>query len=250
MDMSKTWMMTIDRNPQRESIEEVKILQWILKHDVHKWIVAKETGTFGYKHWQIRMSNNLNFDQMKEAFPKAHIEEASDDYNYERKDGNYISSSDTREILACRNATLRPNQKRILEAVNTSGDRQIVCVHDAKGSSGKSFLARYLFETGRGFYVPPTITTPQGIVQHVCSGYRSEPIVIVDIPRSTRWNNNLYVALETIKDGLIYDARYRCTTRDIWGVKVLVFCNTKPNVSKLSEDRWVILDREGRALST
>lgn len=240
--------MTIDRNPERESIEEVKILQWILKHDVHDWIVAKETGTFGYHHWQIRMRTNLNFEQMKEAFPKAHIEQASDNYEYERKDGNFLCSEDTVERIANRYGNLRDNQRRIMDALDNTDDRGICAVYDPRGASGKTWLVRWLYERGSGFYVPPTCKSSQTIIQFVASGYRGEKYIVIDIPRSTRWNNDLYIAVETIKDGLVYDTRYHTTIRNIQGVKVLVMCNNKPNVSKLSQDRWVILDREGRPL--
>lgn len=244
-------MITKPRNKNRESIEEVKILQWIIKRDVHKWIVAKERGNFGYDHWQIRVQCNLNFDEMKAEWGEnAHIEEASDNYEYERKDGNFISSEDNARILSCRFGTLRPNQQRILDRVRAGNDRTISCVIDGKGNSGKSWLCRYCYERGIGFYVPPTVNTPQGIIQFVASGYRGQEIIIVDIPRSTRWNSNLYVALETIKDGLVFDARYSAKTRNIYGVMVLVLCNTKPNVGKMSADRWDLMDQEGRALST
>lgn len=248
--MSTTWMLVIDRNPERESIEEVKILQWILKNDIHDWIVAKETGTFGYHHWQIRMRTQYNFEQMKAYFPKAHIEEASDVYEYERKEGNYYTSKDTVDILRSRFAELRPNQRRILDNASTQNDREIDCVCDGRGCSGKTFLIRTLWERGQCFFVPPTISTPQGIIQHVASGYKGEKFILVDIPRSTKWNNALYVAIETIKDGLVYDTRYSAKTRNIYGVKVIIMCNTKPTLSKLSEDRWRLFDAEGRALST
>lgn len=249
--MTKNWMITKPRNKDRESIEEVKILQWILKHDVHKWIVAKERGTFGYDHWQIRIQTNLDFAQLKDEWGEnAHIEEASDNYEYERKECNFICSEDTPGILQCRYGTLRPNQNRILERIRSGGDRTITCIVDARGNSGKSHLCRMCYERGIGMYVPPTINTPQGIIQFVASGYRGEEIIFIDIPRSTRWNPNLYVAVETIKDGLVYDARYNSKTRNIYGVKVAVMCNTKPNVSKLSADRWDLIDQKGRALST
>lgn len=245
--MSQTWMMTIDRNPERESIEEVKILQWILKHDVHDWIVAKETGTFGYHHWQIRMRTNLNFDEMKQAFPKAHIEPGEDNYDYEKKDGNYIWSGDTIESLQCRFGELRENQKRIMDNLDTQGDREIDVVID-NGNTGKTWLARHLFHTSKGFYVPASIDTPQKIIQFICSGWRGERIIVIDIARSTRWNDGLYTAMEVIKDGMIYDTRYHTTMKDIHGVKVLVTCNHKPNTSKLSLDRWRLWGKTGRRL--
>lgn len=243
-------MMTIERHPERESIEEVKILQWIIKNDIHDWIVAKETGTFGYHHWQIRMRTQYNFEQMKAFFPKAHIEEASNEWTYERKDGDFYASTDTIEILRTRKGSLHQNQRRILNNLSNQNDREIDVIVDKRGNNGKSWLARYLFENRKAFYVPPTIHTAQSIIQHVASGYRFEGVIVVDIPRSTKWSNDLYIGIECIKDGLVYDTRYSAKTRDIYGVKVLVFCNTKPNLSKLSADRWRIFDEEGRALST
>lgn len=245
--MSKTVMITLPRN--RESIEEVYLLQFMIDKDIHKWIIAKETGNDGYKHWQIRMQWRGTFEELKQAFPKAHIEESSEEFRYERKEGNFLESDDTVEILGVRNGELRDNQRRILAETELSDDRGIVCVVDKRGCSGKTWLAVKLYETGRAFYTPPTITTSQGIIQHVASGYRGEPIIIIDIPRSTRWTNQLYVAVETVKDGLVYDTRYHSTIRNIRGVKVLVFCNTPPNLSKLSSDRWRLLGHDGAPLS-
>lgn len=245
--MSTTWMMTIDRHPERESVEEVKLLQWILKHDVHDWIIAKETGTLGYEHWQIRMRTNLTFDEMKQNFTTAHIEQGSDNYEYERKSGNYIWSEDTIDTLQCRFGTLRENQKRILENLESQNDRQIDVIID-DGNTGKTWLARHLYHTSQGFYVPASIDSPQKIIQFITSGYRGERIIVIDIARSTRWNNQLYTALEVIKDGLIYDTRYHTTMKDIHGVKVLVTCNNKPNTSKLSLDRWRLWGKSGKLL--
>lgn len=242
-----TYIITAPR--ERESIEEVKLLQWMLDNDIKKWIIAKEVGNDGYKHWQIRLTSRYTWQEMKEKFgEKAHIEEASNDFNYERKEGNFVSSSDTRQVLSTRYGTLRQNQKRILDNVDNQSDREIDVIVDRFGNTGKSWLARYLYEKGIGFYVPPTINTSQQIIQFVTSGYNSEPIIVIDIPRSTKWSANLYVTMETIKDGLVYDARYHTTTKDIYGVKLLVFCNTAPNLSKLSQDRWRLYDWEGNPI--
>lgn len=243
-----TYLITLPRN--RESIEEVWLLNWMFKNDIHKWIIAKETGNDGYKHWQIRLRSRYDWNKMKEEFgEKAHIEEASDEWNYERKEGNFIKSDDNTNILGIRYGRLRDNQRRILDEADKTDDRGIVSVVDYNGASGKTWLAVKLHETGRGFYVPPTISNSQGIIQYVASGYNGEEYIVIDIPRSTKWTNQLYVAVETIKDGLVYDTRYHTTIRNIRGVKVIVFCNTKPNLSKLSKDRWRLLDANGEPLT-
>lgn len=222
--------------------------EFIKKHDIHKWIIAKETGSGGYEHWQVRLDTSATFEELKSAFPTAHIEKSTVWSNYERKEGNFIQSDDTTDIRRCRFGTLRANQRRIIQHLRLQSDRGITVVYDPRGGSGKSFLIRHLYETGRGCYVPPTIGSVQGIIQYVASGYRGEPYILIDIPRSTKWNTQVLEGLEAIKDGLVYDTRYHAQMRDIWGVKVLVTTNTMPNLDALSADRWDILDADGKPL--
>lgn len=245
--LSTTVMMTLPRD--RESVEEVYLLQWMLDNDIHKWIIAKETGNDGYKHWQVRMNTRYTFETLKQAFPKAHIEEASDVYDYEKKEGNYLTNEDGTGQLQARFGTLRPNQRTILHNLDTQNDREVDVIIDPNGNTGKTWLARHLYQSGRGFYVPPTISDTRTLIQYVANGYTGEEIVIVDIARSTKWTNSLYVAIETIKDGLVYDARYKTTIRDIHGCKVLVTCNVSPKLDKLSRDRWRLFDANGMPLT-
>lgn len=243
-------MMTLPRD--RESIEEVYLLQWMLDNDIHKWIIAKETGNDGYKHWQVRMNTRYTFEALKQAFPKAHIEEASNDYEYEKKEGNYISSEDGIGVHSVRFGVLRPNQRRILDNLDSQNDRQIDVIVDSGlrgGNRGKSWLCNYIYERGIGFYVPPTCKSSQTIIQFIASGYGHERVIVIDIPRTVKWNDDLYVAIETVKDGLVYDTRYHTTIRNIRGVKVLVMCNHKPNVNKLSLDRWRLYNPDGEPLT-
>lgn len=243
--MSQIYMITAPRDkvPKRAWKEFIK------SHDIHKWIIAKETGAGGYEHWQVRFDTSATFEELKSAFPTAHIEKSTQWCNYERKEGNFIQSDDTTDIRRCRFGKLRPNQKRIIQQLRRQSDRGITVVFDPRGGSGKSFLIRHLFETGRGYYVPPTVSTVQGIIQYVASGYRGEPFILIDIPRSTKWSTQIFEGLEAIKDGLVYDTRYHAQMRDIWGVKVLVTTNTLPKLDALSADRWMILDAEGRKLN-
>lgn len=218
-------------------------------HDIHKWIMAKETGAGGYEHWQIRIDTSASFEEIQSAFGCAHIEKATVWCDYERKEGNFVCNDDNNGILSCRFGRCRPNQERIVRMLERQSDRGITVVYDPTGNTGKSWLCRHLYELGRALYVPPTVRNTQGIIQYVCSGYRGQPYVIVDIPRSSRWTTELYEAVECIKDGMVYDTRYSAKMKDIWGVKVLILTNTMPKLDQLSKDRWQILDSEGRALN-
>lgn len=230
-------MLTVPREVGKKAIKVM-----IEANDCKKWIVAKETGKNGYEHYQIRLqtSNDQFFHWVKDHMPKAHVEACTDTWEYERKEGCYWSSQDTPEIRSCRFGQMRPNQVNFMKKIQSQSDREIDVLVDPKGSWGKSWLTRHLWETKQCCYVPPTVSTVQGLIQWVASGYDGEPIIIIDIPRSWKWSEPLYTAIESIKDGLVYDTRYHAQMRDIWGVKVVCMTNTMPKLDKLSADRWRI----------
>lgn len=234
------YMMTMPRN----SVNKALLKKFILDHDVHKWVIGYETGRTGYEHFQCRIQTGVDFEQLKLWFDDAHIEQASDDWTYERKEGRFVSSEDTSNVRRCRFGKLRSNQQRVLDVLDNTGDREIVVWYDGTGNVGKSFLTRWLVERGRAYYVPPTVENAKQIIQWVCSGYQNQPYIVIDIPRSAKWSEPLYTAIEAIKDGLVYDTRYSAKLRDIWGVKILVLTNSRPKLDKLSTDRWIIIEED------
>lgn len=252
--MTKDYMLTI---PQHACCKKMlKIM--IEENDIHKWIIARETGKNGYRHWQIRLrvGNNSNFyafsggrktDDIRigtgwvnKNIPHAHVEECSDTWEYERKGGDFWSSEDTVEILKVRYGKPTQSQKRILHEVANQNNRQVDVYYDSVGSHGKSWLSIYLYERGLAFIVPRFATTARGLSQYICSSYRNEGIIIIDIPRSGKPTKDLYEAIEEVKDGLVFDERYHGKTRNVRGAKVLIFTNNKLDLKALSKDRWRI----------
>lgn len=184
-------------------------------------------------------SNNSFFEWAKANFPDAHIEEASTERgDYERKSGNFICSTDTREIRQVRFGVLRESQRKILEEVKTQNDRQIDVYLDPVGNHGKTWLTIHLWERGRALVVPRASCTPEKLSAFVCSAYKDEEYIIIDIPRSRKIDTGLYECIEEIKDGLVFDHRYSGRTRNVRGAKIIIFTNTPLDTKKLSHDRW------------
>lgn len=253
--MSECYMITRPRNPERESIQLCKMLQFMIDEDVHKFIIGCETGLKGYQHWQVRIKiRNLKADEKKDfVFLKAnfgesaHIEPCSDTWEYERKDGIYYDEGDFNldRLERLRTRFGVPNdiwQAQYLKLISTQDVRQIDVAYDPQGNKGKSWLINHLFETGQGHYIPPYATSIEKMVQTAASLYLQEwrPYLIIDIPRAYKWSEQIYTAIESIKDGIIMDMRYTARPINIRGVKVVIMCNTEPKVSKLSADRWRI----------
>ena len=235
--------MEIDKKISKKQIQIM-----LSKNDCKKWTIGQETGKNGYKHWQIRVesSNKDFYEWCKEYIPSAHIEKAErgvDESRYEAKEGQYTSYSDRVPVLKQRFGEMRPNQKRAIQALQATNDREVLVWYDEDGNVGKSWLTGALWERNLAYYVPPTIDSVKGMVQWVASCYNDggyRPYLIIDIPRSWKWSEQLYVAIESIKDGLVYDTRYHSRLINIRGVKVLVLTNTQPKLDKLSQDRWRI----------
>lgn len=237
------YMLTMPRTTQNK----VLFKKFIENNDIHKWVIGYETGRTGYEHFQCRIQFAGDFSKIKNGFPDAHILEASDDWGYETKEGHFVSSDDNAAVLSCRYGILRDYQQQILNILDGQSDRGILVWYDKVGGIGKSYLTRWLHERRLAYYVPPTIRDPKSIIQYVCAGYQHQKYIVIDIPRSAQWDESLYTAIETIKDGLIYDTRYTARVRDIWGAGVLVLTNTIPKLDALSIDRWDI--REGKELT-
>ena len=224
----------------------LSLQEYLEEQDSHKWVVAKEIGKNGYRHIQARFAvaelKDDRWTEVKRRFPEAHIEEASDTWDYERKEGKYLTAWDTPEIRQQRFGALRPAQKLAISVLESTNDREVMVWVDHEGNHGKSWLIGHLWEVGKACVVPPTIDTVKGMIQWVASAYHGEPYIVIDIPRSWKWSEQLYVAIESIKDGLVYDTRYTARLKNIRGVKIMVMTNNDPKLDKLSQDRWVFFD--------
>lgn len=252
----KIYMLTIPRTVPKKAI---KIM--IEVNDCKKWIIAKETGHGGFEHWQVRletsnkeffflsertvpgMDGKLHKEKYKDGWvakhiPQAHVEEAQDAWEYERKEGKFWTSEDTDEIRSVRFGTPTEKQREIIKTARSQSVREVDVWYDPSGNHGKTWLSIHLYELGKAMVVPRASTTAEKLSAYVCSAYKGEEFIILDIPRSRKISTELYEAIEEIKDGLVYDHRYSGRCRNIRGVHVIVFTNNKLDVSKLSKDRW------------
>lgn len=267
------YMLTIPRNNDGK-YPIIRLMRYIHENDIKKWIIAEEEGRYGYKHWQVRLQAREGFWEFEERtvpklgpnwtiveekvkvgtgwvnrnIPEAHVEECSEDSDYETKEGRYWASWDTPEVHRQRWGRMRWYQEAIINRLRETNDRQIVVWYDPKGKAGKSWLIGHMYETGMAYFTEPTLNSVQAMVQDVANeamkdrkaGYPPREFLIIDMPRTWKWSDQLYVAIEHIKDGLIKDPRYGAKPVNIRGIKVLVLTNTMPDLKKLTDDRWVI----------
>ncbi|QCH00640.1 Rep [Porprismacovirus bovas3] len=259
----KTWMLTAPRHYNttvqtwkwfsQDPIEvTIHLSKWELRYladlsDVKEYTIGIEKGKKGYEHYQARFkaSDTNLFERWTAVEPQLHLQEAEvDQASYERKEGRFWASMDTKEIRIQRFHKPNAIQQHVIDLLNKTNDREIVLWYSDRGGIGKSWLVGHLWETGQAYLCQPQDTV-KGMKQDIASDYMKHgwrPYIVVDLPRTWKWTKDLYCALESIKDGLIKDTRYSADTINIKGVKVLVVSNTLPKFDNLSYDRWIFVN--------
>lgn len=130
-----------------------------------------------------------------------------------------------------------PNQfqTEILEHLDRQDQRQITWVVDEKGGRGKSWLSLKLVADQNA------IRFTNGKNADISFAYNGQPMVIFDLSRSIEGRVN-YDIIEQLKNGALFSAKYESCSKIFKPPKVVVFSNFKPDLSKLSQDRWDIVN--------
>ena len=139
----------------------------------------------------------------------------------------------------------RPIQRRVMELMSQQNHRGILCVVDWYGNSGKTFLSNWLSLRFKATMIPVSNDYKDLMRAVYCMNDMHYHLnwLFVDIPRSfpKRHLNQLYSAIETLKDGICWDDRYKFNMCYIDSPKICVFTNIDPELDWLSRDRWKIL---------
>lgn len=209
----------------------------------------------GYLHFQCRVSLHKK-TVLSEAIAmfkdvKAHVSvtsgngHKSDFYvvkDQTRVDGPWTDKDVVRAplktVTKMENSGLYPWQSDLLEKVREYDDRSVHLVIDTAGNNGKSAFCKYVWQKKIGQPVPP-MQSAEDLVQFVKSLDVSK-LYVIDMPRAMKKKKlyGLYSGIETLKNGMIYDKRYKGSFTYIDEPNIIVFTNTPPKMCYLSRDRW------------
>lgn len=139
------------------------------------------------------------------------------------------------------NVKWKPWQGNILSIIESKpSERKVYWYWEETGNIGKSFLCKYLDWK----YDAIIANGKQADIFNQYKVYLTETgkqptIALIDIPRSHK-DFVCYSTLEKIKDGLIYSGKYEGGKCRLIPHHLIILANFEPDLSKLSEDRWVI----------
>eukprot|EP00611_Tribonema_gayanum_P024475 TRINITY_DN5410_c0_g1_i1.p1 TRINITY_DN5410_c0_g1~~TRINITY_DN5410_c0_g1_i1.p1 ORF type:complete len:259 (+),score=36.99 TRINITY_DN5410_c0_g1_i1:343-1119(+) len=136
---------------------------------------------------------------------------------------------------------LLPYQEQLKEyMLGPVSPREILWLVDEHGNSGKSIFAKYMA------YYHDCMTFSSGDtggLLNMVYKHKTSRCYILDLSHTkpkTLSSEDLYSAIEDIKDGYIVDTKYGTGSKQFAPPHVVVFANTPPNNGCLTKDRWTM----------
>jgi hypothetical protein len=140
--------------------------------------------------------------------------------------------------------TIKPNkwwQKSILNIIAMDPDDRTIHWFWGEGGIGKTSMAKYLSVhhgaiplNGKG------ADMRNGVCDYVKTNGHTPDIVVIPIPKSFDCDYLSYEGIETIKDMYFYSGKYEGGVVVGNSPHVIVLCNEKPCLERMSKDRWSI----------
>jgi len=249
---SRAWCFTLNNY----STQEFEDLKKSLPIDTMTQVVlGEEIGESGNPHIQgcVRFKNARSFSSLKKLIPRAHIEICQNwdaSVNYCKKDNKFWTN--TTERISRKEQYIKdtftdvkwyPWQEEILEIITKKPNRRTINWYwETTGNVGKSFLCEYLFLTEKALIINGKSNDIFNAVKTYIEIHKDEPtLIIADIPRDNK-EYITYGTLEKLKDGVFNSGKYE--GGQIWlpPLHLICFANFEPNKTKISEDRWNIVE--------
>lgn len=138
---------------------------------------------------------------------------------------------------------LRPWQRDIVNMVSEEPDDRVInWYHEPHGNVGKSWLLKYIATNCEGVTLVSGKATD---IYHAIFTMKVKDIVpkiiMVDVPRAGKKFVS-YAAIESLKNGLLFNSKYETGMCNFESPHVIVMSNSPPDLSDFSIDRWNVVD--------
>lgn len=136
--------------------------------------------------------------------------------------------------------TLYPWQKEIVDLLDEEPDNRTILWYWSKsGSLGKSALCKHLCLTMGAYVLGGAFKDGLFAIAKMVEAKKPPSILIWDLPRVKK-NHLSVAALEKVKDGCFFSAKYESAQVLFNPPHVLVFANSPPDLGTMSADRWKV----------
>jgi Putative viral replication protein. len=257
-------LLYFDFTLKADGISADELIDWCEEY-CDKWCFQLEKGSKkDYLHYQGR------FKLIKRKRLETLIKETEFDWHLsitsEANKNNlfYVTKEDTRvdgpwmdatnkkkaerppHLVKITDDKLYPFQLAIKAMCNEYDERKCNVIYDPKGCRGKTSIVTILMCEGVGMRLPPP-ENPKELME-AAYAFPNCKNFFIDMPRALKKETYraIYGKIELIKDGYIFDTRYRFQLRkdpvtgglNFYPPNVFVFTNHLPDSKWLSLDRW------------
>ncbi len=212
-----------------------------------KYVFGWEEGASGTKHIQgaFILKTKLSFDAICEKLGTRalHLEKMKGSWKsqkYCKKDGEFITSDQVIKFPPMD----RDWQVRILAEIKEEpDDRTIHWYWSEEGNLGKTTFCKFLTDR---YDAVPVCGKGNDVRNAICTYFKDKGetprLVVFPIPRSHDEQYVSYEAIENIKDMYFYSGKYEGGAVCGPCPHLYVFANYEPDTSRMSEDRWNIVN--------
>jgi hypothetical protein len=234
--------------------EDITKIQTICSSSSIKYLFQEETGESGTPHLQ----GCIDFGYDKKSRPLGLFNDVTSmswrKVNNWQRTLAYCCKTETRTGGIFTNMKMTIPDKRLDNFVPRPGwqtelhdyiqntepnDREVIWVWGPKGNQGKSLWAKWMTVK-----YDNVICVTSNRSADICTAIKPWcRTFIIDIPRSTDITYTPFNAIEQIKNGFVTEAKLKkeMITTSFAPPHVVIFSNDKPDLDKLSQDRWKII---------
>ena len=247
----KKWCFTLNNYAKQDLESIVPVLTSLCC----KFVFQEETGETGTKHLQgvcwFKKKKRMTELKKIEYLSKAHWEscrswEHSVDYcrKSESRTGKVFCLGVNRPraiVKTLSNEQLYEWQKEILTIIEKDpDDRTIYWYYETKGNVGKSTFCKYLAIKHAAIILSGKATDMKyGIIKFIEKHGDYPQLIVFDVPRTTRQFLS-YQGIEEVKNGCFFSSKYESDMVIGNAPHLFIFANFKPDIEKMSMDRWRI----------
>jgi len=247
------WTITWNNPPLTDVLEEV----WMAAVETlkpEKWgAQLEETTTLHYQGF-MTFKSQKRLRTMKSAMPGAHFEKMGGTLEDNVKycctpDETFVAGPWTNcklprdRLTGLEDVEWHWWQEMIVEIVNSPvHPRKLWWFWDEAGGTGKTSMAKELVDKHGAMYVRGKANDVMYALQQWVAPEKGEPkdltTIVFDVARMQPVD---YTLLETLKDGIAFNGKYKATTIRWDCPHVICFANEEPDAQRLSADRWEIV---------
>jgi len=237
-------------------------LMEVFRHKTTNFVFQLEKcPTTGTLHYQIRIKTNtkITLAGLIVLFHNQHMSHISPTSLSGCRTFDYVMKEDTRvegpwtdkdmplereplpwHVQEAWDQGLYPWQKTIYDSSEKREKRLVNVVIDLAGCAGKSTLTTIMIAHGKCQAIPMANDE-----EKIINSVMNRPIstcYLIDVARTSdkKLQKPLFMAIEQIKNGVVYDHRFKFQQRIFGSPMVWVFMNEVPQLLHLTQDKWVL----------